>query len=1417
MDPTGGILYYGDGRIRRVPQKRLEESSLAGLQGIDRVAAAMPDGSVCFYGEFGNGWYIFRRNPGGGYELVTASRQTPGVVVPVIEGWGKIDGLPVDRVSLDGGVVWSMSGGPDGSLYVSDGSVIARLAPDGIWHVILGGGLDRLAIHVLQPDGTPAAQSFTSWSGGSLLAVGPDSSVYFTASWPYYAPNANGTNYTMVRKIAPDGRLYTVFGGGGVANNQLSPTWKTLFGTAAYGAHYVCGNGVGGLAVGNDGTVYVAEQDGTSSGIFKISPGGVIFPFLNGAPICSEGLQNPNSGDPNITAQIQGDQGKQATNVVNYWAGPTSLVAAQDGSVYFADGNMFVWRVNPNGVLERIAGRFTQSALPSANLPLDGGDPLNTTVYPVDAMALTADDSLFLVNTSFSNPGITPIYIIPGRSSPNGTLVPISSQSIPSEDGTEVFVFDSVGKHLETLDSLTGATKWTFGYDANSLVVTMTDLAGNVTRIERDASGQPTAIVGPYGQRTSLAMDANGFLSAVTNPAHETTSLTNSAGGLLQGITGPQGETYTVAYDGLGRVTNVADPLGGGWTDSASDKGVLPDYSYEVDVNCTNSLGDTLTRRMFLNPSGDTTIYSSLGGYPIETAISRLTGASSSSLSDGTTLFTGMGPDPRFGNQAMQPVLSTLTFPNGVVYKASVQRTVGLTNSTDPFSLTGLTNVTTVNGKSYASTYDPSNRTVTIVSPAGRTNSAAGDALGRVVHVTSPGHPVLDLVYDASGRLATVTGTSSAGLAQATLSYDTLGQLSAVTDPLGRTNAFSYDAAGRLKQATLPDGSVIGITLDSEDNLTSLTPPGRPAHTFQYNPVGLLTQYTPPPVGSDDSVGYQYDSERNLTLAAFPDGQIVTIRRGLAGRPEQMTLGAGPTFTYQYGTHYDSDLLWPTNITSTTGDSLQLGYVGSLLTSVAWSGSITGQVSIQFNSDLLPASQSVGASAIAYTYDADRLLTNAGALALTRDPASGFVMGTSLGGVTDQRQFDDRGLLTNYVASVNGASIWSVMLGHDLIGRLTNRVETLGGVTTTFGYVYDLAGRLEQVWQNGAVVTTYTYDVNGNRLSRNTETATYDAQDRVQTYAGTTFGWSPNGDLRTSTTGGQATTYTYDARGALTTVALPDGREVDYLIEAGGRRIGKRIAGNLVQGFLYASLSVVAELDGAGQVASRFVYASKPNVPDYMVKGTNTYRLISDERGSVRLVVNIADGSIVQQLDYDEFGRVLTDTGPGFQPFGFAGGLYDADTGLVRFGFRDYSARTGQWTARDPIGFQGGQLSFFSYLDNDPLNFIDPAGLGPWNKLSDYANSIPHIYHELADLAAEMGLTVGVAWTLEKAGQETISVGNHLMEIAHDVGVLGGGLIDRLSGDLLGRANREAKGIDLSSGNSKKNPFNNLDPRSGGW
>jgi RHS repeat-associated protein len=169
----------------------------------------------------------------------------------------------------------------------------------------------------------------------------------------------------------------------------------------------------------------------------------------------------------------------------------------------------------------------------------------------------------------------------------------------------------------------------------------------------------------------------------------------------------------------------------------------------------------------------------------------------------------------------------------------------------------------------------------------------------------------------------------------------------------------------------------------------------------------------------------------------------------------------------------------------------------------------------------------------------------------------------------------------------------------------------------------------------------------------------------------------------------------------------------------------------MVQGFLWLDeLHPAAELGANGGIVGKFIYADKANVPSVMYKNGYEYRIISDHLGSVRMVVDNNSGAILQQLDYDPYGWVIVDTNPGFQPFGYAGGLYDRDTGLVRFGRRDYDPVVGRWTSKDPIGFAGG-LNLYGYVVQDPVNLVDPEGEMPGNreeylKPGDYAQeSIP--------------------------------------------------------------------------------------------
>lgn len=281
----------------------------------------------------------------------------------------------------------------------------------------------------------------------------------------------------------------------------------------------------------------------------------------------------------------------------------------------------------------------------------------------------------------------------------------------------------------------------------------------------------------------------------------------------------------------------------------------------------------------------------------------------------------------------------------------------------------------------------------------------------------------------------------------------------------------------------------------------------------------------------------------------------------------------------------------------------------------------------------------------------------------------------------------------------------------DTLGRITQKIEVTAGETLNDSYEYDLAGRLISASRNG-ITTTWGYDENGNRSHENGQlVASYDEQDRLVSYRGASYDYTENGELQSKTESGATTSYDYDELGNLLRVTLPGDMSIDYLIDGKNRRIGKKINGSLTQGFLYQDqLNPVAELDASGTVISRFVYADKINVPAYMIRDGRSYRIISDHLGSPRLVIDSESEEIAQRISYDVWGNITEDTNPGFQPFGFAGGIYDQHTGFIRFGARDYDPVTARWTSKDPIRFAGGQANLYGYTSNDPVNFIDPDG-----------------------------------------------------------------------------------------------------------
>ena len=409
-------------------------------------------------------------------------------------------------------------------------------------------------------------------------------------------------------------------------------------------------------------------------------------------------------------------------------------------------------------------------------------------------------------------------------------------------------------------------------------------------------------------------------------------------------------------------------------------------------------------------------------------------------------------------------------------------------------------------------------------------------------------------------------------------------------------------------------------------------------------------------------------------------------------------------------------------ITAPDGGSLTFTYDGFQALSTAWAGStpVAGVVSSTYDNDFQITSRSVnGVDTITFGYDLDSLLTSAGDETLNYEPANELLTSTSLGAVSNSITYNSFAEVSNYTASANSLTIYQRSLIRDKLGRITQKTETVQGVTHIFEYEYDSVGNsgyLTQVVKkdsSGLILSTsiYTYGLNGNRLNNG---AVYDNQDRLISTNTATYTYTNNGELLTKTENSQVTSYTYDVLGNLKEVILPSGTTISYIIDGRNRRIGKKIDGVLQQAWLYKDgLNPIVELDGAGNIVSRFVYASRANIPDYVIKGGVTYRIISDHLGSPRLIINTVDGTVIQAIEYDEWGNILSDTNPGFLPFGFVGGLYDSDTKLVRFGARDYDPETGRWTAKDPIRFDWITFNIYDYVNNDPINFVDLTGLYP--------------------------------------------------------------------------------------------------------
>lgn len=899
-------------------------------------------------------------------------------------------------------------------------------------------------------------------------------------------------------------------------------------------------------------------------------------------------------------------------------------------------------------------------------------------------------------------------------------------------DRGQLHRFDAAGRHRETRDATTGRTLLRFEYDGNRLVAVI-DADGQRTVIERAGEGVPRAIVAPHGQRTELEYDIAGDLRVVRDPLGHEHRMDYQPGGLLTRFQRPGAAPSTFTYDALGYLETDVNPLGGGWSLQRSERA----DGWRVTLTSAEGRSQRYDTRHTANGERIRITQARDGG--VASRVEHPDALTEWQAADGSQGTLQAQPDPRFGLSL--PVHdATVSLPSGLTQVVERSRRATLADSSDPLSLLTQTDTQVTNGRTSTRTFDRTARQYTWRSPMGRETRLWLDAQQRPSRLERSGLAPVHYGYDNFGRLQQLTLGEGTDARTTTFGFDTFGYLDSVEDPLGRLTVLDNDVLGRTTRQLLPDLRQIGFAHDARGNLTALTPPGRDAHGFVHDDLDQLGAYLPPLTSEVPApeTRYAYNLDRQLERVTRPDGAIIDPHYDpVTGR---LTALATPEGETRVGPLPGGRTGWSE---SPDGVRLDYGWDGPLLANVSWSGAVQGTVSYTRDANFWLTGLTVGSTTTTFGHDDDGLLTSttvAGqTLTLARDPGNGLLTGSTLGSLNDSWVHNAFAEPTDYQARLGSTPLLGFGYGRDALGRITTLAERDGveaDITTAYGY--DTAGRLETVQRDGVPASAYVFDANGNRrehrigmasllrgrswacLGDLTGTAevlvlgSYDAQDRMTSYGTCSYTYTANGELsaRTDTATGATTSYRYDVLGNLQEATLADGSHIAYTIDGQNRRVGKAIDGVPVQGFLYGNqLEPVAELDGSGQVVATFVYAERPHVPSLMLKGGKLYRIVADHLGSVGRVVDTATGAIAQRMAYDEYGNVVADSNPGFQPFGFAGGIHDRDTGLTRFGARDYDPISGRWTAKDPIRFAGGDANLYAYVGGNPISFIDPTGL----------------------------------------------------------------------------------------------------------
>ncbi|MBT6488733.1 MAG: hypothetical protein HOK97_03160, partial [Deltaproteobacteria bacterium] len=1193
-------------------------------------------------------------------------------------------------------------------------------------------------------DGCPATEAILVNPVG--LAFGPDRSMYIAELGGH-----------RIRKIDPAGIIWTIAGQTDEAGAGVSG--------------YEGDGGLATLATLNSPTDILVKEDGT---IIVSDLGNHVV-----RAVSADGRINTiaGTGEKGYTGS-----GLRATE--SALAYPGGLALNSSGELLIADGswtpflegtpergNQCVRRLSSEGSLEDVVGRCgVLASCSSFESCGDGGPAASAVLGFVNGLAVDSEDRIIIAD--YTNSRVRRVR--PVHEANQGDLMYILG---PNQK--EVFVFDLDGRHLETRNARTQAVQLTFHYvggESNlcaadgvndGRLCAVTDAYGNQVTIEYSSDG--ATITSPTGAVTELSFDAFGYTNTIQNSHNQTYQFEytqapdGSSTGLMSGFQHPNGESKEYRYSLKGRLSAAVSEDD---TEREFEQWVYAvPYSDERSIGVRRSRVTTPMARTLiydssryrselhsslLYPGYDDSLYGYYNAeiYPdgsvTETVMDRGASRYHAVYPHGKRQVVDLSYHPRWTGSTKYPSYTqTSQGIGGDVPTRTTETTLAVTlNDGNPLELVSALREQVTNETSTTTwSFDAGTGVLGLESGEGRQASWTLSPEGLLQESTVNGYGTYELVYQGDSRLKQVIHTDGESTRNYVIDRVEEGDLiiHTVTHPDGvefeiwttqamrriakrwntddGTITLGYDDNGRVQELTGPAGNVYRFDFDSAGRLVSILTPSpenstdvRQVLSLDYNLDGQLLAVNNP--DQTARISYNYDEYGRVIEASGEDYQVGQFYSGVSGQ-----LAGYSRVGLEPAESVDVDLNWQ----------------GELLTSMTYSGAVSGSVSYSYDDFFYRSSETVswsgGLRTVNTSYDSDGFLASRGDYSITRAAGTEQQIEARVGDIRRTTTYNGFGEVTgeSYDLVSTAEVLFSEAIVRNDVGQVSEREETFMGTNQTITYGYD--GRRRLIGASaGGVSSAWDYDQNDNLTGTShgasSETFTYNLADQLASSSEHAYSYDEKGQLRvrTETGSGSERGFDYDAAGQLSTVTMEDGRVIRYILDPFGNRVQRLVDGVETHRWLYdTNRRPVVEYQAALGTEAYFVYAGNEYHPAYMVQAGTTYAFVVDKQGNTRALVDSDSGVVRAAFTYTAFGqladaRYFDATGAEaadndlVSSFGFAGGMVDPDTDMVWLQNRWYMPELGRWSTRDPSFFLSGQWNTYAYSYNNPINFIDTDG-----------------------------------------------------------------------------------------------------------